>query len=162
MRQLLFPLLASFALASSAAAQFAPGEGGTLTGGDRLRVPGCGRQAGPVSAAVTLAPKGDWSAAAGATTYTGTSTEQTPRLRRLTLDAPSLAALDANLEADASALCDDAVTVTALSTQAALKRNKRGDRARLFLRARATGATAGGSGTGLYRLRAGGQWITTT
>jgi hypothetical protein len=160
----LLPVLACcLALAPPALAQFAPGEGGSLVGGDRLRVPRCGRQAGPIQADVTLDPSGAWSADLGAATYAGTSTAPTPRLRLLTLDAASLAALEASLEADATALCEEAVTIDALNVNAALKVNKRRDRARIYLRARALGSSASGTpGTGLYQLRAGGMWITNT
>jgi hypothetical protein len=159
----LLVLACCFAFATPALAQLAPGEGGTLIGRDRLRVPRCGRQVGPVSADVTLDPSGAWSADLGATTYTGTSTAPTPRLHLLTLDAASLAALEASLEADASALCEEPVTISSLTAKAALKVNKRRDRARLYLRARAMGSGASGTPrTGLYQLGAGGPWITNT
>ena len=152
-------LLGFLALASQASAQSVPDGSGTLTGGDRLRVPGCGRQGGPVSLDVTLAANGNWTATGSGATYSGTSTAMNGRVVRLTLDAASLAALEAALKTDASALCEEAVTISALNANAALMVNKRQDRARLFLHARGAGTTAsGGEGNGLYRLRARGPW----
>jgi hypothetical protein len=152
-------LLGFLAVAAAANAQTVPDGGGTLAGGDRLRVPGCGRQAGPVSVDFALAANGDWTADLGAATYSGTSTQVGPRLARLTLDAASLAALETALETDASALCEETVTIDSLTTRAALVVSKRETRARLHLGARATGATvSGGEGAGLYLLRARGAW----
>jgi hypothetical protein len=155
-----FAVLGFLALAAAASAQSVPDGSGTLAGGDRLRVPGCGRQAGPVRVDFALASNGGWTADLGATTYSGTSTQLGPRVARLTLDSVSLAALETALETDASALCEEMVTIDSLTTNAALLVNKRQTRARLLVGARATGSTAGGAqGNGLYRLRAGGAWI---
>ena len=159
--RLLTPLafLGLLALASLASAQSFPDGSGTLAGGDRLRVPGCGRDGGPVSLAVTLGSTGAWTAAGGGATYSGTSTTVRGRVMRLTLDAASLAALEAALEADASTLCEEAVTLSSLNTRAALKVNKRETRAALGLLARGMGTTAsGGEGNGGYALRARGPW----
>jgi hypothetical protein len=151
------------ALANAASAQFAPGEGGTLAGGERLRVPGCGRLGGAVTLDMTLAPDGAWAIDTGANQYTGTSNALAPRLIRLTLDADSLAALESKLESEATTLCEEPVTISSLNANAALKLNKRRNHARLFLRARAAGSTeSGAEGSGLYRLRARGEWITNT
>jgi hypothetical protein len=151
-------LLGLLALATHASAQSVPDGSGTLAGRDRLHVPGCGREAGPLSLDVTLAANGAWTADAGATTYGGTSTQVNRRLALLTLDAGSLTALDAQLEADASDLCDETVTISALTTNAALKVNKRQTRARVHLGVRAMGSTASGDGSGVYRIRARGAW----
>jgi hypothetical protein len=152
-------LLGFIAFAAAANAQTVPDGSGTLAGGDRLRVPGCGREAGPVSVDFALAANGAWTADLGATTYSGTSTQLGPRLARLTLDAASLAALETALETDASALCEETVTIDSLATRAALVVSKRQTRARLLFGARATGTSAGGGeGNGLYQLRAGGAW----
>jgi hypothetical protein len=152
-------LLGLLALATQASAQTIPAGAGTLDGGDRLRVPGCGRQGGPVSVDFALAADGAWTAAAGDETYSGSSTQLTPRLARLTLDAESAAELQDELASEASELCEQEVTIGALRHVAALKVSKRGDRARLHLRARAFGSGASGErGPGLYRLRAGGAW----
>ncbi len=152
-------LLGLLALATQASAQAVPDGAGTLAGRDRIRVPGCGRESGPINVDVTLAANGAWSADVGAVTYTGTSTQVNRRRARLTLDAGSLTALDTALEAEASAQCDEAVTISALTTRAALKVNKRQTRARLHFRVRATGSTVGGNeGSGTYRIRARGDW----
>jgi hypothetical protein len=103
-------LLGFLAFAAAANAQTVPDGGGTLAGGDRLRVPGCGRQAGPLSVDFALAANGDWTADLGAASYSGTSTQLGPR-RALTLDAASLAALETALGTDASALCEETVTI---------------------------------------------------
>ena len=50
--------LGFLALASAASAQTFPDGSGNLAGADRLRVPGCGRDGGPVSLAVTLGSNG--------------------------------------------------------------------------------------------------------
>jgi len=160
-KRLLAPLalLGLFALAAAANAQNALQGSGTLDGADRLRVPGCGRQGGPVALDLTLDPTGAWSLDDGTTTYTGTSTPLTRRVLRLTPDAASLAALEAKLESDASALCEETVTITSLHANAALKVNKRRDRAQLYVRVRGNGTTASGDdGTGLYQLGARGGW----
>ena len=98
--------LGFLALASAASAQTFPDGSGNLAGADRLRVPGCGRDGGPVSLAVTLGSNGAWTAAGGGASYSGTSTIERGsygrRVMRLTLDATSLTALEAALEADAS------------------------------------------------------------
>ena len=170
----LLALLGLLALASGASAQTFPNGGGTLAGADRLRVPGCGRDAGLISVAVTAAPfacvlggpglvapctGGAWTATIGAASYAGTGDALNERLARLTLDAASLAALEAALEADASALCEETVTITSLTANAAFKVNKRQTRAWLGLRARARGTNAGGDeGIALYTLRARGPW----
>jgi len=159
----LLAFCASFALATSASAQFAPGEGGTLIGGERLRVPGCGRLGGAVTLDMTLAPDGAWTIDTGANAYSGTSNPLAPRLIRLMFDAESLATLASKLEGEATTLCEEPVTIDSLDANAALKLNKRRDHARLFVRARASGSTESGAhGSGLYRLRARGQWITNT
>jgi hypothetical protein len=151
-------LLGFLALAAEASAQAVPDGAGTLTGRDRLRVPGCGREAGPISVDVTLAANGAFTADVGGTTYGGTSTQRNRRFARLTFDAASLSALDAALEADASALCEEAVTIDSLNAKAALKVNKRQTRARLHVGVRASGSSASGDGDGTYRIRAGGDW----
>ena len=168
----LLALLGLLALASGASAQTFPNGGGTLAGADRLRVPGCGRDAGLISVAVTAAPfacvlggpglvapctGGAWTAAIGSAPYSGTGDAINERLARLSLDAASLAALEAALEADASALCEETVTISSLTANAALKLNKRKTHAWLGLRARSRGMTAsGGEGIGSYALRARG------
>lgn len=158
--------LGFLALASAASAQTFPDGSGTLAGADRLRVPGCGRDGGPVSLAVTLGSNGAWTAAGGGASYSGTSTLERGsygrRVMRLTLGATSLAALEAALEADASILCEEAVTISSLTTRAALKVNKRETRAWIGLHARGTGTTAGGGdGNGVYGVRARGPWTAT-
>jgi hypothetical protein len=155
-------LLGLLALAGQAAAQAVPAGSGTLNGGERLRVPGCGRDGGAVALDFALAANGAWSADTGAVTYTGTSTQLGPRLARLTLDAASLAALEAALESDASALCEEAVTISSLNPRAALLVSKRRTRAHLLLRVRAFGSAGGEEGAGLYRLRARGAWTLAT
>jgi hypothetical protein len=151
-------LLALLALATQASALAVPDGSGTVAGRDRLRIPGCGREAGPISIDFTLAANGDWTADVGAATYSGTSAQVNRRLARLTFDAGSLTALDAALEAEASALCEDTVTISALTTNAALKVNKRQTRARIHVGVRATGSSASGEGSGSYRIRARGGW----
>ena len=158
--------LGFLALASAAGAQTFPDGGGNLAGAERLRVRGCGRDGGPLFLSVSLGSNGAWTAAASATptgpviaTYTGTSTTVHGRVMRLTLDATSLAALETALEADASTLCEEAVTISSLTTRAALKVNKRETRAWISLRARGMGTTAGGGdGNGIYGVRARGPW----
>lgn len=158
-KRLALPALLGFlALATQASAQAVPDGAGALAGRDRLRVPGCGREAGPLSVDVTLAANGAWTADVGAVTYSGTSTQMNRRLALLTLDAGSLTALDTALEADASALCEEAVTISALTSNATLKVNKRQTRARLHFGVRATGSSASGDGSGTYRIRARGDW----
>jgi hypothetical protein len=151
-------LLGLLALASQASAQTVPDGGGTLDGRERLRIPGCGREAGPISVDVALAANGAWTAEVGAVTYSGTSTQANRRLARLTLDAGSLTTLDAALEADATALCEETVTISSLTTNALLKVNKRQTRARLHFGVRATGSSTSGDGSGSYRIRARGPW----
>lgn len=160
--------LGLLALASAASAQTFPQGSGNLAGADRLRVPGCGRDGGPISAAITAQPYaclvapctgGTWTATIGAASYSGTGDALNERLTRLTLDAASLAALEAALEADASALCEEPVTISSLSANAALKVNKRQTHAWLGLRAHARGMNADGDeGIALYALRARGPW----
>jgi hypothetical protein len=148
-------------LASAAAAQAqSAAQGiGSLSGGERLRVRGCGRSASPVTLAVTLNQAGAWSATEGSTTYTGTSTALSRRVLRLALDAASLAAFEAFLEAEASDLCDEAVTLSSLSAGGLLKLNKRETFARMRVRARGEGTSASGeSGAAVYRLRVRGAW----
>ena len=160
-----------FALASTASAQSFPRGGGTLAGADRLGVPGCGRGGGLISAAVAAepyayasimpGPGGDWTATVGTTAYSGSGNAINDRLARLALDAASLAALRAALETGASTLCGEAVTISSLNANAALKLNKRQTHAWLGLRARGMGTTAsGGEGNGRYALRARGPWLT--
>lgn len=153
-------------IASIASAQTFPDGGGNLAGADRLRVPGCGRDGGPTFLSVSLGSNGAWTASVSDTptgpavvTYSGTSTTVHGRIMRLTLDAASLAALETKLETDASALCEEAVTISALTTRAALKVNKRETHAWIGLRARGTGTIAGGGdGNGIYHVRARGPW----
>ena len=151
-------LLGSLALAGAASAQTAPAGNGTLAGGERIRVKGCGREAGPVTLGVTLAANGNWTITEGSNTYTGTSTAVTDRRVRLTPDAGSLALLETNLESEASGICEETVTITALTANGGLKVNKRGDRARVFVHARGEGSSASGTGRGSYRVRTRGAW----
>jgi hypothetical protein len=166
--RLLAPLafLGLVSIASIASAQTFPDGGGNLAGADRLRVPGCGRDGGPSFVAVSLGSNGAWTASTSDTptgpvtaTYSGTSTTVRGRIMRLTLDTASLAALETKLETDSSVLCEEAVTISALTTRAALKVNKRETHARIGLFARGTGTTASGDdGNGAYGLRARGPW----
>jgi hypothetical protein len=169
--RLIAPLafLGLLALTSPASAQTFPQGGGNLAGADRLRVLGCGRDGSLISVAITAQPYaclvapctgGAWTATIGAATYSGTGDAINERIARLRLDAASLAALETVLEADASALCEEPVTISSLSANAALKVNKRQTRAWLGLRARARGMASGGEGVGSYALRARGPWQT--
>ena len=158
--------LGFLALASTASAQTFPDGGGNLTGAERLRVPGCGRDGGPTFLSVSLGSNGAWTASMSDTptgptvvTYSGTSTTVGGRIMLLALNTASLAALETALEADSSTLCEAAVTISSLTTRAALKVNKRETRARIGLHARGTGTIAGGGdGNGIYHVRARGPW----
>jgi hypothetical protein len=154
-------LLGLLSFAAGASAQTFPDGSGTLSGGERLRIRGCGRDGGAVTLATTLAANGNWTVASGGSTYTGTGNAVTRRLVRLTPDAASLALLDTNLEADATALCGETVTITALSANGAMKVNKRQTRARIFFRAEGAGSSTGGAGNGVYRVRGRGPWTAT-
>jgi hypothetical protein len=159
-----FAFCSLLAFASAASAQPALQGDGTLMGAERLRVPHCGRQVRPVDLDVSLAPGGAWSIEQGATTYTGTFTSGPHgHAAHLTFDAASLATLQAKLESDASALCQESVTVDRLAMKAELVVSKRQTRAALRVRTRGFGMSASGHhGTGLYRLRALGTWTQTT
>jgi hypothetical protein len=145
-------------LATNANAQTVPAGSGTLTGKQRIGASGCGNDSGSASVTVNLAADGTFSANANGDTYAGTSTTM-GRVTRLSLDAGSLFLLEAVLEDDASALCDEAVDITALTpTQAMLKVNKRQTAAKLQVKANATGTSTSGSGRGKFRLTAVGAW----
>ena len=59
----------------------------------------------------------------------------------------------------ASELCDDVVTVNALTvTKATLKLNKQQTTAKLQVAATATGSAGGSSGSGKYSLKGSGSW----
>ena len=149
-------VLGSLALATSASAQ--PFGQADLSGAERLEVKGCGRMGGPVSFDLAIAGNGAWTLDTGSGVYTGTSTGN-QRVARLTLASTSLAALEAALEADATALCGEAVNITALNARAALVVNKRQTRAHFVFRAGGQGATANDEGRGVYGARARGQWM---
>ena len=157
MKRILLLAIAAIGMSSAAIAQV-PAGSGTLSGGERLKVSGCGKESGGISVAFTLAANGSWTANVGGSMYAGTSTTA-GRVTTLTLSGPSLALLDGSLEDWASDLCDDDVTVSSLTiTQAQLKVGKRGDRAKLQVKARGTGTSSEGSGDGKYRLKATGAW----
>lgn len=152
---ILFALIAS---AGAAHAQTAAQGSGTLSGAERLKIRGCGRQTTPVTLDVTLDPSGAWSASDGSTSYTGTAAPLRRHALSLTLDAASLAAFETALETEASDLCDEAVAINSLSVRGALKINKRETFAKLRVHARGEGTSASGSGAGKYKLRARGAW----
>ena len=65
--------------------------------------------------------------------------------------------------APSNAILATPVTLTSLAiTQSQLKINKRGDRAKLQLKASGTGSSAAGSGSGKYRYKATGAWQAAT
>jgi len=151
--------LAAFVLAiATAASAQVPAGSGTLAGGDRLKVEGCGKDSGAISVAFTLGGNGTWTANVAGDVYGGSSTTS-GRVTSLTFDAASQSLLDSALEEAASDLCEDDVTINSLTlTQAKLKVSKRGDRAKLQVKARGTGVSSEGSGNGKYRLKATGTW----
>lgn len=155
------PILASLLFSSVAFAQV-PAGSGTLTGSDRIRASGCGGETSSLSVAFTLAGDGSWTADVDGEDFAGTSTTA-GRVTRLTFSGPSLALLELGLEDSASELCDDTITINSLTvTQAQLKVSKRGDRAKLQIKARAAGTSSEGNGTGKFRAKATGAWQTAT
>jgi hypothetical protein len=129
-----------------------------LAGGERLRVPGCGRMGGAVAFDLVIGNDGAWTLDTGSATYTGTSTRR-GHTALLTFDPASLGAFEAALEADAAALCEEAVDITALRTHALVVVNKRATRAHFFWRAAGRGTTASGEdGHGVYKARTRGAW----
>jgi hypothetical protein len=158
MQAKLLLLAVLFFVASSAAAQV-PAGSGTLSGPERLKVTGCPKGVATPSVGVTLAADGAFTIG---TAYSGTSTTL-GRVTRLTLDAPSLALFDTTLEVNASNVCGIPVTVNSVViTQAMLKISKRGNRAKLQIKASGAGTSAEGSGNGKYRLKATGAWAPAT
>jgi hypothetical protein len=151
-------VLASWIVSSAAFAQV-PAGSGTLTGSDRVKASGCGGETSSLSVAFTLAANGTWTADVDGEVFAGTSSNA-GRVARLTFDGASLALLEAGLEDSAIELCeDDTIEIDSLTvTQAMLKVNKRGDRAKLQIKARASGTSSEGSGTGKFRAKATGAW----
>ena len=146
-----FSFLACLAFASAA---FAQAGSGTLSGPESLKIQSCAKGRGNPSVAVAVDANGGFTIGA----YAGTSTT-TGRVTQLSLDQASLGLLDTTLEANASNACGTAVTLTSLTiTQSTLKANKRGDRAKLQLKASGTGTSSEGSGSGKYRFKATGAW----
>ena len=152
---LLAAILASLTLAAGAGAQTVPAGSGMLSGGERLKASGCGKVSEPTTVAFTLMSDGTWNAGE----FTGTSSTN-GRVVSLTLDAESLEEMDDLLEESASELCEDDVTINTLAVATArLKVNKRRTSAKLQLKVVGTGMSSGGSGTGGFRLKAGGAWV---
>ena len=147
----LFVFLGCIAFASAA---FAQAGSGTLSGPESLKIQRCAKGRASPSVAVALGANGDFTIGA----YAGTSTT-TGRVTQLSLNQVSLALLDTALETNASNACGAAVTLTSLTiTQSTLKVNKRGERAKLQLKASGTGTSAQGTGSGKYRFTATGAW----
>ena len=156
--KLLLSLLAMLALAASASAQV-PAGSGTLSGPETLKIQRCAKGRGNPSVAVVLNADGTFTIGAA---YAGTSTTA-GRVTTLSLDTNSRNTLETALEANASNACGTPVTLTSLAiTQSQLKINKRGDRAKLQLKASGTGSSADGSGSGKYRYKATGAWQAAT
>ncbi|MBM4382106.1 MAG: hypothetical protein FJ091_01930 [Deltaproteobacteria bacterium] len=154
----LWILTALLATAGAANAQTGAQGIGTLSGGERLGVRGCGRTASPVTLAVTLNQAGAWSANDGTTTLTGTATALSRPVLSLTLDSASLAAFETALESEASDLCDEAVAISSLRVRSVLKINKRETFAKMRAHAVGQGTSASGSGAVQYKLRVRGAW----
>jgi hypothetical protein len=153
---LLSMLTISVLFAASAQAQTAGS--GTLTGTQRLKASGCGKDSAPVSVAMSLAGDGAWTATAGDDDFAGTSTTS-GRTASLAFDGASTALLDSALEILVSGLCDDDVSINSISvTTARLKVNKRQTSAKLRVKVVGTGTSSEGSGTGTYRIKASGPW----
>ena len=147
----LFVYLGCIAFASAA---FAQAGSGTLSGPESLKIQRCAKGRANPSLAVAVNANGAFTIGA----YAGTSTT-TGSVTQLSFDQGSLALLESALEGNASNACGTAVSLTSLSiTQSTLKVNKRGDRAKLQLKASGTGTSSQGSGTGKYRFKATGAW----
>lgn len=153
--------LASFALAFALAAPASAliDNSGSFAGSERLQVRGCGLHARTVSGDYVFSngfyQGGAFTLNVGGSLYTGTYRVEAPHALRFSFDAASLAAFQAALEAGATSLCGDSTTLAELAAGGVLVLNKRGDRARLFLRARAR--TSDGK-PALYRLRGAGPF----
>lgn len=119
-------------LASTAEAQTTPAGSGSLSGTLREHVRNCGKDRASIDVDVALAPNGAWTADDGETTYAGTSQTRSHRRVRLSFDAATNTALQNRLQAEASAACGQAVTLTSIQThRARLKVNKRETQAKL-------------------------------
>lgn len=148
------PLIVFLGCIAFASAAFAQAGSGTLSGPESLKIQRCAKGRANPSVAVAVNANGAFTIGA----YAGTSTT-TGRVTQLSLDQGSLALLESALESNASNACGTAVSMTSLSiTQSTLKVNKRGDRAKLQLKASGTGTSSQGSGTGKYRFTATGGW----
>jgi hypothetical protein len=155
MRTLTLALLLSL---TSAAATAQTAGSGTVSGGERIKASGCGKESAPISVAVTVDGTGAWTANVNGDVFSGTSIT-TRRTANLTLDAGSLALLDTLLEDQVSGLCEETVSINSLAvTRARLKINKRQTGAKLAFRAVGSGTSTSGSGTGAYRIKARGTW----
>ena len=103
-----------FAALQAGAQTVVPAGAGTLSGTQRLKASGCGKDTGAVSVPFTLVADGTWSADLDGDVYTGTS-QTRGRVVRLSFDAASQAELVAELADEASSLCQDTVTISSLS-----------------------------------------------
>jgi hypothetical protein len=158
-------------VAGAAAAQSlpvpTPAGVGVLAGTAKLRLKPCGRSEVPLAFRVEVEDDGAWAADAPVG-LAGTSTTRLTwrqfyahfRSRtRLALSSASLTALEASLAAQATALCGESVSLSALAaSEATLVLNKRWTRAKLRLRASAQGVRASGTRTLRYRATAVGAW----
>lgn len=136
---------------------------GALAGKAKLKVRPCGKTTEEVALDILVSPDGAWTLSDGIDGFAGAGAilGKAGRKLGLELDAPSMTALVALLEGDASELCGGPVAATdAVVRKAVLKVNAKGTRARLVLLLVATGvADDGSAGKAKYRVVAKGTWV---
>jgi hypothetical protein len=156
-------ILFALALAASTAASAFTGTG-TLTGRSKFVVPGCGTDRGAFVTSVTVAADGTWSAqSTEGSSFSGAYVPvgQANRKVRLTFDDATTSALDSNIVADATRLCNAGVTLTGSHPHAlTLSLNRKGTVAKLVIAYGFSGRSRGRSGTASYHVIGRGPWTT--
>jgi hypothetical protein len=133
---------------------------GVLTGTQRLRVKGCGKDTQPFTMTLGLTALGDWAAVEGPRSYAGTYTPNRKGNRAdLFFDGASEPLFVDQMESWASLLCEGTVVATtATRRKGRLKVNARKGIATLSVKYKLRGSGPGGPGKATYRFKVRGPW----
>jgi len=154
-------VLLALALAASTVASAFTGTG-TLTGTSKFVVPGCGTDRGAFATSITVAADGTWRAeSTEGSSFSGTYVPvgRANRKIRFAFDEATTSALDSSVVADASTLCNRAVTLTGMHAHTlTLSLIRKGTEAKLIIAYSFSGRARGRSGTASYHVTGRGPW----
>ncbi|HEY5625319.1 MAG TPA: hypothetical protein VIT93_02405 [Dehalococcoidia bacterium] len=137
-----------------------PEGSGVLTGTQRLRVKGCGKDTQPFTISLALDAVGDWSGVEGPRNFSGVYTPNAKGNRAdLFFDGVSEALFVDQMESWAGILCNGTVVAdTATRRKGRLAVKARKGTAKLTVKYKFVGTGPGGSGRATYKFKVTGAW----